>query len=588
VGNNLNVSMDGTLGLGYGAGSASGQPSASSVELSGIATLHGYYFDPKFLSFSVNPTYNRSQSNSPGEGGSLTNASSIGAGFGIFGGSHFPGSVSWGKTFDASGTYGVPGVQGFVTTGNSTQFSVGWAALLPKLPPLSASYSQESSTSSIFGTTQEDHSTTRNFNLQSSYRWRGWATSGHLTEIFLNTQTPSFLSVGETNVGSETATGIILNTSHKLPFSGGVSAAYSYDNFSGGNGSSKESGSGDTFSASASFLPTRRFSTQFQFQYSGNLQSQVENQLISAGSVAPQVNLGNNSHTLSMSNSDTVYLRFNLSAGFNVSRIQQEVYGGSVAADQYSAILNYHFQKPLWGSVLVYVGVNDQAANGENEGASLSSGANFTRVIKSWQVGGNFSYAQSVQTVVVFVTTSSYSFSANVSRDLTRRLRWFTNFNEYHSGISQVEGTSNKTEAISTSLLYRTFALAANYSESVGSALITANGLVSVPSAIPTSVLGSNGYLQSNGKSYSTSLSGSFRRVIVTAAYTNAKETSITPGLNSANSSTIMWANAAYPWRKMGFAAGYTHLVQGVGASGTAPLAYSSYYIGVQRWFKPF
>ncbi len=435
--------MDGILGVGYGADSASGQSSSSSVAFNGQGNIQGYYFDPRFLTFTVTPVYNRSEANSPGEGGSLTNSSSIGAGLGIFGGSHFPGSISYSKTYNASGTYAVPGVQGFVTDGDASQLTVAWSALLPNLPPVNIQYFQTSSTSSIFGTSQEDHSTTRNFNLQSNYRYRGWAMSGHASEVFLHTETPTFLTVAESNVGSENATSLSFTTSHKLPMEGGVALSYGYGNY---NGSEGASGSDDSFAASASFLPTRRFSTSFQFQYNSNLAGQVENQLAGVGSVAPQVNLGSGSHTLSFQNTDTLYLPHSLSLGFNASRVQQEAYGSSVAANNYSAIVNYHFNKPLWGSILVYGGVNDQAADGVNEGASMLGGANFTRTIKAWQVSAGASYSQDVQTVLAVETTSNYSFNGGVSRSLSRRLRWYATVNEYHSGLNQVAGSSNRTD----------------------------------------------------------------------------------------------------------------------------------------------
>jgi hypothetical protein len=314
----------------------------------------------------------------------------------------------------------------------------------------------------------------------------------------------------------------------------------------------------------------------------------VENQLVGTGSVAPFVNLGTGSHTLSFSNSDTFNMRFNLSASFNASRVQQEVYGRSVSEDRYSAILNYHFQKPLWGTVLVYAGVNDQAANGENQGASLNAGANFSRKIKQWQLGGSFAYQQAVETVVSFVTTSSYSFNANVSRDLTRRMRWFTSFNEFHSGLGQVAGSSNKTEGVQTSVLYRAFAVAANYSENIGTALITQNGLVAAPVSIPTVLLPANEFLQTSGTAYSVSASGTARKLILTGAYTKASESTSSPSANTSGNSTVLFANAAYPWRKMGFTAGYTHVSQGVGVPGQPQSTFSSYYIGISRWFKPF
>jgi hypothetical protein len=585
----LTAGMDGTLGVGYGASYAPDQPTGTGLGLTGFGNLQGNYYDPRFLTYAVSGAYNRSESNTQGAGGSLTNGSNIGAGVGLFTGSHFPASISWGKTFGTSGTYGLPGgVQGFVTDGDSTQFSAGWSAMLPNLPTLAASYNQISSTTSIFGTSQEDHSTSRNLNLQSNYRLDGWPMSAHLAEVFLTTQTPSFLSAGEANVGDEHATNLNFSTNHKLPLYGGVGLSYSYDSYSGGSGGTRDSGSGNSFSVNASFVPTRRFTTQFQFQYNGNLQSQVENQLIGAGSVAPRVNLGSNSHTLSFSNSDSFLILSNLGASCNFSRVQQEVYGTTIAEDTWSAVVNYHFQRALWGSVLLYAGANDLAENGANQGASLSAGANFSRLIKAWQFGGGFSYQQSVQTIVALVTTSNYSYNASVGRPLTRRLVWNADFHGFHSGFNQVAGLSNKTEGVGTNLLYRGFALAANYSESVGTSLITQNGLVAVPVGIPTPVLGANQYLQTSGKSYSVSASGTLRQLVLTTAYTNVNEATSSPSANSNNSSTVMFANASYPWRKMGFVAGYTHLTQGVGMSGGGPASFSSYYIGIQRWFKPF
>jgi hypothetical protein len=38
----------------------------------------------------------------------------------------------------------------------------------------------------------------------------------------------------------------------------------------------------------------------------------------------------------------------------------------------------------------------------------------------------------------------------------------------------------------------------------------------------------------------------------------------------------------------MGINGGYTRLVQGFSASGTAPASVSSFYIGVYRWFNFF
>jgi hypothetical protein len=587
VGDNLNLNAEGTLGVGYSADYGNGQASDHGLGLSGNGTVNGYFYNPKFLTFTTTPYYNRSQENSGS--GSLTDASGINVGTSIFSGSHFPGAISWGKTLDSTGNYGLPGIQGFTTHGNSTQFGIGWSALLPDLPPLSFQYSQFSSTSSVYGTDQQDTSTSRNFNLQSNYRLAGWWMTGRFGESRVHAETPSFLASGVDNVGDTSTTTFNFNTTHKLPMHGSGVFSYAYDDFSGTAGAVHTSGSTSNFGANASFQPWTRLSSQFGMQYESNLEAVVEQQLASAGSVAPQANLGNGSHSLSFYNSDTLYLLHNLSVGVNMERTQQEVYGASVAADHFSAVVNYRFQKPLWGSFLVYGGMNDQSTEAGNQGAGLMAGGNFSRTIKGWELGASVGYAQDVETVLAIATTSNYSYLASVKRDLTRRLHWYSSFNGFHTGLSTVAGSSSHTEGYSTSFLYRSYSVAANYANSVGTALLTPTGLVTAPVSIPTSVLGSNQYLLINGTSYGLSTSASpFRRMVVTGSYAHAQNLTTTPSLNSSNSSNVFSTYAQYQLRKMQLVGGYTHLMQGVGGASTVPTNYSSYYIGIQRWFKPF
>ena len=95
--------------------------------------------------------------------------------------------------------------------------------------------------------------------------------------------------------------------------------------------------------------------------YDTSLSDPVEQQLITAGSLAPQVNFGSQSHSLSFNNFDNLSITKDLTPAFDFGRIQQEVYGHSVAVNQCSAVLNYRFRKPLWGAFMFYGGVNDQA-----------------------------------------------------------------------------------------------------------------------------------------------------------------------------------------------------------------------------------
>ena len=126
VGQNTSLSLSGDLGFGYDGEYGNQTGSSHGTSLNGDAVLQGYYYNPKFVSFFVDPIYNRSQANS-GQG-SITDASSINVGVNIFSGSHFPGSISFGEGFDSSGIYGFGTTPGLTTTsGKSHSFGIGWA-----------------------------------------------------------------------------------------------------------------------------------------------------------------------------------------------------------------------------------------------------------------------------------------------------------------------------------------------------------------------------------------------------------------------------------------------------------------------------
>jgi hypothetical protein len=169
------------------------------------------------------------------------------------------------------------------------------------------------------------------------------------------------------------------NANHKLPLRGSFGASYSWSDFGGESNGSTVSGSNQMISATAAFAPTDRFTSSFQLNYDSSLSGEIEQQLVGVGAVNPQVNLGTSSYSISMSNFDNVVLTKSLSAGFSVGHIQQEVYGESVSATHFSAMVNYRFLKPLWGTVVVYAGVNDQATDAGNQGAGLVAGANFSK-----------------------------------------------------------------------------------------------------------------------------------------------------------------------------------------------------------------
>ena len=588
VGDDVSLNMNADIGFGYSGDYGDLQTSDHSFGLNGDASVNGYFYNPNFVNFFVTPIYNRSQANSGT--GSLTDSSSVNAGAGIFTGSHFPGSVSFGKTFDSTNTFGVPGLPTYTTSGNTTQFGLGWSELVPGLPPVSAQYFQSSTDSTFLGYAGNDHSSTRDLSVQSQYKLDGWIMTARFSDLWTHTELPSFLTAGEESTNAGNSKTFSFDTSHRLPLSGSFAFGYSYGSFDGEGDGASSSGSNNSFTGTASFTPWRRLTTDFGVEYNTNLTGFVEQQLISAGSVVPEVNFGSNSNSLLLYSYDNLYIGKGLSAAFDFSRTQQEVYGESVAANHFSAVLNYSIHKPLWGALNFYGGVNDQSTDAGHQGTGLVGGVSLNKRMWGFEWSGNFAYAQDVQTVLATVDTSQYSYLASVRRDLSRHLRWYSNFNGYHTGLSQIAGSSSHAEGYGTNLMYRGYGGGFTYNSSYGTALLTAGGLVPVPVTVGP-VLSGNQYLLENGTSYSVvATANPINRWTINANFSKALSDTTTPTLYSSSLSKIFMFYTAFQLRKVSFVGGYTKLTQGPegGTSGALPVGYSSFYIGIQRWFKPF
>lgn len=587
IGDDLSMSLNGTVGTGYNGSYGNTQLSDHSSAVNGDANLTGFFYNPNFLNFYVRPIYNRAQDNSGAQ--SLTNTTNISTGAGIFTGSHFPGSITYGKSFNSTGMFGLPGVEGFTTHGNSTQFGIGWSELLPDKPTLSAQYFQTSSSSSLFGSDQEQHSNSRNFNLRSNYNIDGWMMNARFNDVYTRSELPSFVTAGEFNSGDINSKTVSFNTNHKLPLRGAFSFNYAYSDFHGDGNGIDTTGSDNTFTTNASFIPWSRVTTTVGAEYDTSLSGMVEQQLINSGGIAPQVNFGAHSNSLSFYNFDTISIVRGLNGSFSFNHTQQEAYGRTFSVNHFSGILNYHFQKPLWGSFTFYGGVNDQSTDTGHQGTGLVAGANFDKRIGGIDWGAAFNYSQDVQTVLATELTSSYSYLANEKKRFGRHWMWINNFHGFHTGLSQIAGSSSHSEGFGTNLNYRNYALGATYSQSYGTALLTANGLVPTPVTI-TPVLSGNQYLLVNGASYAVTASANpVRRWTVSASYTRALNDTKTPTLYSNNSAKAFTAFTQVQFRKVSFGGGYTHLSQGIGLTpGGLPADFSSFYVGIQRWFHPF
>src|SRR5512133_165917 len=108
IGDNTNINLSGDVSFGYSGSFGDTIESGHGIGVGGQGQLTGSYYNPNFLAFRMEPYYNRSQSNSTFQ--SINNTSGVLGQVDLFRGSNFPGSISYGKSLDGTGQFGMPGL----------------------------------------------------------------------------------------------------------------------------------------------------------------------------------------------------------------------------------------------------------------------------------------------------------------------------------------------------------------------------------------------------------------------------------------------------------------------------------------------
>ena len=206
------------------------------------------------------------------------------------------------------------------------------------------------------------------------------------------------------------------------------------------------------------------------------------------------------------------------------------------SATHFSAIVNYRFLKPLWGTVVVYAGVNDQATDAGNQGAGLVAGANFNKQWSNLELNGSFAYSQDTQTVLATEVTSNYSYLANAQRRLTRRMRWLTTFNGFHTGLGELAGSSAHAESYGTNFVYKMYNAGSQLLAHLGDGAADRERTGGAAGR-HSPVLTGNQFLLDTGSSYSFSFTANpMRKLAVSASYTKTINDSLACGRCRTNS----------------------------------------------------
>jgi hypothetical protein len=574
-----------TAGYAGNYGNSAEIQSSHGLDFGFDGNISGSYYNPNFLSFDVTPYYNQSRANSDFQ--SITGASGVTGTVNLFSGSHFPGSVSYHNDYNSTGTIGLAGEPNFTTHGHGNGFGIGWSALLPGLPTLSVGYSQGSGSGTVFGTDEQSGSSTKLFNVRSSYAVDDFHLNGFFDRNTLDATYPAFLSGQQESVSNTSGHDFGFGVNRNLPVNGSF-----YSNYSRSVSSTDYLGEVDTTNGyttstettGAAFHPTQKLSLFTNESYTSNLAGFLSQTLTSSGTPPTEIDLGTGSHSLQVGGGASYQFTNFLSTQAQATYYDQYYFGKSYTGTYISGTLNY--SRRLWDMFSFSAGVVESSNGLGSNAIGFVGNLNYYHRIKGWETSGSFSYAQNVQSVLITYTTSYYSYTGRVRRRLGNNLTWLGAYSGSQSGLTQVAGSGSRSESFSTSFSSRRFSLTGNYTKSTGESILTGSGLVAPP---PTPGLPLGNLILFSGDSYGGGLSATpIRRLTISGSFSRALSNTLSDVTNSRNNTEIFNTQLQYHLRRIGVLAGFTRFTQGISASGAPPGTANSYFIGVSRWFDFF
>jgi hypothetical protein len=582
VGDNVSLDLNALMQAGYTADYGNFVGSDHGFIFGGAADLTGSYYSPNLLSFIISPYYNQSRANSTSL--SLTDSSGVTASANIFSGSSYPGTISYNKSYNSSGIFGLPGLPNYTTNGNGDALNIGWGINRPGLPSLYFAFLEGHTDYSIYGENSDSTSTFHSFNVHTSYQIAGFNLTGGYVNSANHAQFPEIFTNQQEETSDSSNSGFNFGASHKLPWYGSFTANYNHSYFDSEFANTSYSGAVDTVSAAATFHPLDPLNVGVSSNYTNNLLGALYQNIITSGGVLQQNTPGTTSTSFNVNGFASYKFAENLIALADVNYVQQSYLGNSYNDTTVTGTMTYW--KRVWSGVFSSsVSVSDSLNSNTNQGnLGFAALANYSRQFGGWNVSGSGNYTQSQQTALIGYTTSGFGFNGNVGHKLGR---WGWNAGAGGSkSLLNVPGYGNSTQFYSTSLTGRRIGVTATYNKSSGNSLLGNTGLVPTPLPpviIPTDLIfyGGHGYGFGVG-------ANPVRRLILSASYSRSFSNTLSGTTGSENSNESINARITYDFRQLSMNAGYSKFVQGFSASGLPPSMLSSYYFGISRWFNFF
>lgn len=585
VGENTSMNLNGNISFGYTGDYSNVTGSSHGMNPGGNADLSGFYYSPGFLSFDVQPFYDQSRNNSTVQ--SVFQSSGLNSNVSLFSGSHFPGTVSYSKTYNSEGGFSVPGVGNFTTRGNSDNLALGWGIRIPDYPNVSFLFTDGNNSSTVFGTDAPASFHAKLFGAVVSDKWAGFNFNGGFHHNTIRSLTPGFLVGEEPQTTDTSSNNYDFSVGHKLPFRGAFSAAASKSDVTSESSSDKFNGSIDSVTSGVTFEPARNLNLGVTAQYTNNLEGTLYQSVITTGGILPEGIFNYSTHSLDINSQANYALpKFHLNFVASADHRQQSMLGTSLSANTLDEMGTYG-NELLGGFINATAGVTQTALTAATNSTSLGLFGNlsYTRKVGNWSFSGSGNYSRNTQTILIGITSSGHGYSAGIGRKFSAYSYWSFNVVGTKLDFSDAAGSGNFTQSYSTSLSLKHFSFSGGYGKSDGTSFLTPNGLTPVTNPVPLP-------LQSvifNGKSYSFGMSTTpIRGLVLSGSYSNTKSNTAADSAISANSTAQLNTMLQYKVRKLWITGGYLKLQQGFTISGQPPASYSSFFVGITRWFKFF
>ena len=578
IGDRLNMTMNGSLGINYVDSFGNDIGNGHSLGLAANGILDGYYFRPQFLNFQVRPYFDRSQSNADSQ--TITRGTGVESSAGLFGGSHFPGSISYGKDFSSNSEFSIAGVPSVLGNSSSSNFSVAWGALFNRIPSLYASYSIADSTSTLLGTTSQSTSSSRNFNLHSNYELGGFTLHGNLDHYNTDFLSPGFLTAATVS-STTSSTDYGVTATRRLPLSGYLGLGVSRSSAANGD----DHFTSNSYTAMASISPWQRLAISGSCNYTTDVILALE-QTLGYNTAVPSGNANSNSNALYMIGTSTLMLTRGFTLSGNITHQILHLQGQDIVNTQYGGTVNFQKTNNLFGFLRASVGFVDGATQDGNSGLGLVADLSMTRKFGRWETAADVNYSQNTETLYAVETTNDYSYGATLRRKINSSTYWSASFRESRSGLSSQTGNNNISNSYTTSFSWNRYSLSGNYSQSSGAAVLGANGALI---AAPLGSIISNDFMTFNARSFGVNAGTRlFRKLNLNGGYTKVSSSTIQSPLSTFDNGNRYYANLELRLRRLDILGGYARAVQETTAVPGGPRTTNSFYVSVARWFNIF